>query len=52
MPPDRSITFREPAIDPDAFYAARSRYYHERGWDAAGCLAPEPTLLERLHLSG
>ncbi|HEX7929018.1 MAG TPA: aldehyde ferredoxin oxidoreductase C-terminal domain-containing protein, partial [bacterium] len=39
-----------PAIDPDTFYAARARYYQERGWDTAGCLLPAPALLERLHL--
>jgi aldehyde:ferredoxin oxidoreductase len=39
-----------PTLDPGAFYAARSRYYRERGWDESGCLPPERALLRHLHL--
>jgi aldehyde:ferredoxin oxidoreductase len=39
-----------PSIDPQKFFAARSHYYRQRGWDEAGCLTLEPALLERLHL--
>jgi aldehyde:ferredoxin oxidoreductase len=41
---------KNPSIDPTTFYAARSRYYRERGWDEAGCLPPERALPERLNL--